>query len=415
MPSHTRWTNLGAAYLALVATFIPYVGWSPALSTIVDDLGLTYSQAGTLSSATGLVAGLALLAGGILIRRWGSKPIVMAGLATGLVGQLIFIAAESYPTVLTGRLVSGLAVGFLFVGTFTLAVEWFQEDRQAGRALGIMMTGDGVGSLVIFAGLALLLTAFGWRAGLAIQGGVLLAVLVVTAFIAKDVPAVPCEHTRDKPPPSESGVGSALRLIRERNVALAIAYWVGGVGLFALIASWMPTVLAEESGWSASTAGFATSLFAVVGMVAALSAASIAARVGGKKRLILMAGTLAALAVGTLTLGLATDNYLLAAICIPIAGLGIYAGEPIALAEAVESVSPADAGVVNGLVIGVPWIVSGFAYPYVMGAVKDATGSFTGGFAVLTAATVVFCVVSPIFIREPHPEDAEVEPPEVLA
>ena len=415
MTAHTRWTNLGVAYLALVAAFIPYVGWSPALSTITEDLGLTYSQAGALSSATGLVAGLALLTGGILSRKWGSKTIVMAGLTAGLMGQLIFAAAESYPTVMAGRLVSGLAVGFLFVGTFTLAVEWFHEGRQAGRALGIMMTGDGVGSLVILSGLALLLTAFGWRTGLAIQGGVLMAVLVVTALVAKDVPTAPAEHPTRQPAAADSGIGSAFRLIRERNVALAIAYWVGGVGLFALISSWMPTVLAEEAGWSTSSAGFATSLFAVVGMVAALSSPYIARRVGGKKRLILMAGTLAAVAVGTLTLGLATDNYLLSAICIPIAGLGIYAGEPIALAEAVESGSPSDAGVINGLVIGVPWIVSGFAYPYVMGAVKDASGSFTGGFWVLTVATVVCCVISPMFIREPQPESADAETSEVLA
>ena len=101
-----------------------------------------------------------------------------------------------------------------------------------------------------------------------------------------------------------------------------------------------------------------------------------------------------------MTLCVGTDNYFLVALCIPALGLGVYAAEPLILARAVESVRPEHSGVVYGVVLGVPWIISGFAYPYLLGLVKDATGSFTGGFATVTVATLVLCAVSPAFIKE---------------
>jgi sugar phosphate permease len=104
-----------------------------------------------------------------------------------------------------------------------------------------------------------------------------------------------------------------------------------------------------------------------------------------------------------MTMFLATGNYVMVALLVPVIGMGVYAGESLTLAEAIESVVPNFAGVVNGITLGVPWIVSGFAYPYLLGAVKDSTGSFVQGFVVLIVATVALGAISPLFIRETAP------------
>lgn len=52
-------------------------------------------------------------------------------------------------------------------------------------------------------------------------------------------------------------------------------------------------------------------------------------------------------------------------------------------------------------------IVSGFAYPYILGAIKDGTGSFVNGFIALTIATVVLCAISPLFIKDTKTAPAE--------
>lgn len=117
----------------------------------------------------------------------------------------------------------------------------------------------------------------------------------------------------------------------------------------------------------------------------------------------MLGGIVTVTAVVVMTLSIAIDNYLLVALCVPVLGLGVDAGEPLILAEAVESIRAEHSGVANGVVLGVPWIVSGFAYPYIVGFVKDATGSFTGGFVAVTVATLFLCAISPVFIKERKP------------
>ncbi|WNG88050.1 MFS transporter [Mycobacterium sp. ITM-2016-00317] len=402
--SGSRWANLAVAYLALVGAFLPYIGWSPGLSDISEELGLSYSEAGSISSVTGLVAGVTILVGGVLASRWGAKQIILAGLAAGVVGQLVFAMADGLEFVMAGRVLAGLSVGFLWVATYTMAVDWFRDSGQTGRAVGIMMSGDGVGALLSLFAFSAVLAAFGWRLGLGVQAVFMLVVLVLVAVVSKNAPTTGADLVRvgDLPESQHPArpVEQSVRAIANRNVLSALIFWVGGVGLFSVIASWMPAILIEDAGMSESLAGFLTSLFSIVGMAAAFGAPLLAEKLGSKKPVIVVAGVLTAAALATMTLFVSTGNYVLVAICMPLIGLGVYAGEPLTLAAAVESVSAKHAGIVNGVIIGIPWIVSGFAFPYILGTVKDATGSFVQGFVALTVTTVVLCALSPLFIKK---------------
>ncbi|ULN33551.1 MFS transporter [Mycolicibacterium smegmatis] len=405
--SNNRWVNLSAAYLALVAGFLPYVGWSPSLGAISEDLGLSYSQAGGISSVTGLVAGVMILLGGVIATRWGSKNVIASGLAAGVIAQVVFAFSDGFAIVTVARILAGIAVGFLWVATYTMAVGWFRESKQVGRAVGIMMSGDGVGAVLGLFAFSAILSAFGWRMGLNVQALCLAAVLLLVLFVSKNAPPVQEDLVRvgagnpglQTMRPKQSPVRSLLN----RNVLSATIFWIGGVGLFSAIASWMPAVLVENAGFTEAVAGLVTALFSIAGMAAAFGGPIVAERLGSKKRVILLGGIVTVAAVAVMTLSIAVDNYLLVALCIPILGLGVYAGEPLILAEAVESVRAEHSGVVNGVVLGVPWIVSGFAYPYIVGLVKDATGSFTGGFVAVTVATLFLCAISPVFIKEREP------------
>ena len=398
-----RWVNLAVAYIAMVGAFLPYIGWSASLSDISEDLGLSYSQAGSISSVTGFVAGVMILLGGVLVSRWGTKQVVVAGVVAGLAGQLIFAMAESFELVIAGRVVAGVSVGFLWVATYTMAVDWFRDNKQTGRALGIMMTGDGVGALLSLFAFSAVMSAFGWRVGLVLQAVFMAVVLLLVAFGSKNAPTVdedPVQAVGDAEDRTAPAAARSVREVANRNVLSAVIFWIGGVGLFAVVASWMPAILIEDAGMSESLAGFLTSLFSIAGMAAAFGAPLLAERLGTKKPVIVAGGLLTAGSIAAMTVFLAGGNYFWLVVCIPLMGLGVYGGEPLVLAEAVESVSAKYGSIVNGIIIGVPWIVSGFAYPYLLGAVKDSTGSFVQGFLVLTIATTALCAISPFFIKE---------------
>lgn len=399
--SNNRWAILGASYLMVVGVGLPYFGWTPSLTTIAGDLSLNYAQAGALSSVTALTAGVALLLGGMLVVRWGCKNVILIGLVTGVAGELIFAAAETYSVGMLARAIAGVAVGLLLVAPYTLVVNWFLESKQTGRAIGVMVSGDGIGILFALFAFALILNAAGWRTGLVAQAVYLGLLFVVALLVIRNAPASELNGPRQDASPNRSGaLAGIMHSVRNRNVLVAVAFYIGAQGLLSLMASWMPTILVANAGWSESTAGLFTSLFSVAGILPAILAGLFSDKIGKRKLPIAAAGLLMTAFVGLLSISIASQNYVLAAVSLPLIGLAGYAGAPLSLASANESVAPEYAGAVNGVVLGAAFLVGGFVYPYAFGAVLDATGSVTSGFVISAAATFVLCFVMPWLGRD---------------
>jgi nitrate/nitrite transporter NarK len=379
----TKWVMLSLSYLVLIACFIPYIGWSPSLIEISEDVGLSATEAGLLGSITALVGGLILPFAGVIGDRWGIKKIILVGLAASIVGQLLFAWAPDYSLLMVGRAISGLGVGLLFVGPYTMAVNWFEKERKNGIALGIMFTSDGIGTAFALYLFAIVLVAFGWREGSVIGGVFLVVVFIVAAIFLREAdPAEP--ETQEQ----EAADGrSTVSWLFSRNVLIASAFFIGEWGIFAVVAVWMPTILIEGAGWSTTLAGLFSSLYVLIGMVTSIAFGLVSDKMGRRKALIVVAGLAMTLFMAALTASVAAENYVLVAICLPLVGLGVYTGMPLALALAAESVPTRMAGAVNGFVLGIGFIVGGFVYPYLMGAVKDVTGNYVMGFVVMVIAT----------------------------
>ncbi|KAM9863522.1 MFS transporter [Leucobacter sp. BZR 635] len=394
----TKWVMLGLSYLVLIACFIPYIGWSVSLLDIAEEFSLTATQSGLLGSITALVGGLVLPFAGVIGDRLGIKKIILVGIIASIIGQLLFAWAPDYALLMLSRAVSGIGVGLLFVGPYTMAVNWFERERKSGIALGVMFTSDGIGSAFALYAFAIVLVAVGWRTGSAIGGAFLVVVFIIAALFLKDAP---------KPEPQEVSAAesaeakqSLAKWLFNRNVLVAAAFFIGEWGIFAVVAVWMPTILIEGAGWDAALAGLFSSLYVVIGMITSIGFGLVSDRLGRRKGLIVVAGAAMTLFMGVLTLGLASGNFVLVAVCLPLVGLGVYTGMPLALALAAESVPPRMAGAVNGFVLGIGFIVGGFVYPYFIGAVKDATGNYTVGFVAMVVATFVLNFVIALFAKD---------------
>ena len=392
----TKWVMLGLSYLVLIACFIPYIGWSVSLLDILDEFTLTNAQAGLLGSITALIGGLILPFAGVIGDRVGIKKIILIGIIAALVGQLMFAWAPDYTLLMLGRAISGLGVGLLFVGPYTMAINWFERERKSGIALGVMFTSDGIGSYLSLYAFAIVLTAFGWRTGSVIGGVFLAVVFVIAAVFLKDAPV-------DEPAAAveadDSG-RSTLSWLFSRNVLVASLFFIGEWGIFAIVAVWMPTILIEEAGWDPTLAGLLASLYVIFGIIPSILFGLISDRMNRRKSLIVAAGAVMTVSMALLTIFLASGSYALVALLLPVVGLGVYTGMPVALALAADSVPAGKAGAVNGFVLGIGFIVGGFVYPYVMGAVKDATSEYTSGFIAMVVATLLLNFIIPMFGKD---------------
>lgn len=398
---------LGLSYLVLIACFIPYIGWSVSLLDILAEFELSNAQAGLLGSITALVGGLILPFAGVIGDRVGIKKIILIGIIASLVGQLMFAWAPDYTLLMLGRAISGLGVGLLFVGPYTMAINWFERERKSGIALGVMFTSDGIGSYLSLYAFAIVLTAFGWRTGSVVGGAFLVVVFIIAAIFLKDAPKDETASAVDAQ--SDDSGRSTVSWLFSRNVIMAALFFIGEWGIFAIVAVWMPTILIDDAGWDPTLAGLLSSLYVLLGVIPSILFGLISDRMNRRKRLIVAAGAVMTLALAGLTVALAGGNYTLVAVLLPVVGLGVYTGMPVALALAADSVPAGKAGAVNGFVLGIGFIVGGFVYPYVMGLVKDATGEFTTGFIAMVVATLLLNFLVPMFGKDTRRNTANVE------
>lgn len=280
-----------------------------------------------------------------------------------------------------------LGVGLLFVGPYTMAVRWFEKANGIGVAMGVMFTSDGIGTVFALYLFSFVLIAFDWRHGSATGAIFLLMVLVLTLLFLKEPPHV----TKGKNEQNQGKLAFSdyLSVIKNRNVFVATAFFVGEWGLYAVIAYWVPTILIEEAGWSEGLAGFFTSLYVLIGVIPSIVFGLMSDKLGRRRPFIISAGLWMTISVTALTLALYYQRYDLVALFMPLVGLGVYTGMPVSLALATESVGSKGVAIANGFILGTGFLLGGFLYPFIMGYIKDLTGTYTIGFVGAIAATLI--------------------------
>ncbi|MGH3646007.1 MAG: MFS transporter [Micromonosporaceae bacterium] len=118
---------------------------------------------------------------GVLIDRYGSKRLLLAGLTLMTTGQAGFAVAQSVPVGLAARVLLGAGDAMIFISVLRLAAVWFPARRVS---VVVQLTGviGQLGAVVSATPLSAALGAYGWTAtylGAAAVGGlVMLPVLL---------------------------------------------------------------------------------------------------------------------------------------------------------------------------------------------------------------------------------------------
>src|SRR2546429_4698751 len=117
---------------------------------IIDDLQIPVNGLERLTPVVtgyllGYVAAMPLL--GQASDRFGRKAILQLCLAAFVVGSIVTAGAHELPTLVTGRVIQGVASGALLPVTMALAADLWAEYRRAAR-VGAGGAAAGVGRLV---------------------------------------------------------------------------------------------------------------------------------------------------------------------------------------------------------------------------------------------------------------------------
>ena len=395
------WVVVGAAFSVLFLTYGVQYSFSLFFAALTAEFGWSRaSLSGVFSLYAGAYSFLGLAAGR-LTDHWGPRRVVaLGGLLLGA-GLALAGSVHALGPLYAAYVVAAFGMSTAYVPCTSTVARWF--TRRRGLAVGLAMSGAGVGIFACPPLVALLLARVGWRAAyLVLAAGLALALGALSRLL------VPEPATRGLRPfggPADPGdaaaaAPSSLAPVLRHPSFLALL----GVYTATWIPVFMPPVhlvpLARDLG-----------LAPVVGATAlsALGLGSLAGRLG--------LGTLSDLIGRRLALGLALWLQAVA-----FAGLALAAGAPGLLAAAtvygvgygaVTALMPPivtdffgakRAGSLVGLIFGLAG-PPGALGPVLGGLVYDATGRYTWAFVAGAALNLVALAL--LFLaRPPSPAPA---------
>ncbi len=352
------------------------VGVGPLLPEIQDDLDTTHALVGLLATIPVLCMGLFAPPAAYLSARIGTRAVITWSIL--LIGVFGVGRAVAPSAVLVVLFTWPVGIGMGLAGAVVpVAVKERFATRPAGPT-GVYTTGIQAGSALSAAIAVPLATWYGgWRASLMVFSVVTLGLAVVWVVLTRRDPMHERRPERPPRPPWDSRVAWLL------------------VALFALMAStyyginaWLPDSYVER-GWSTQSAGSLLAVLNLVAIPAAFVIPWLSDRVWARRTwLVAMAITFVVGAAGVVIAPVGAYLWVVA--------LGIASGGMFSLVMTVPLDLEQDAarlGALVGMMLGLGYTI-GAASPFILGALRDATGSFTAslwliaGFSALLLATV---------------------------
>jgi predicted MFS family arabinose efflux permease len=242
-------TVLCGTLTSLVVIGFARLAYGIILPAMRADLGLSYQQAGILSTVTALCYVCFVLAGGLAAARWGPRASILFGMLTVASGFVGLVFAANFWVIMALMGLLGFGTAFAFAPMVALLATWFPDKR--GLVIGCMTSGVGLGVLVSGVLVPALFSAFGergWRVSWAVFAG---AALFVSAMIALFV--------RNPPQATASAAGNLPSdekwLIYRNPRVLIVACTYGIIGLSYIVQTVFMVSFMVENGHNESTAG----------------------------------------------------------------------------------------------------------------------------------------------------------------
>jgi MFS family permease len=127
---------------------------------------------------------------GLLLDRFGSKALILAGAALMASGQLVLAFTESLPTAIAARAVVGLGDAVTFISVLRLVPHWF-KPRQVPLVTQLTGICGQLGQVLSAVPFLAVLSAAGWTVAYASVAAIGVLSMVLTLAVVKNTPNGP--------------------------------------------------------------------------------------------------------------------------------------------------------------------------------------------------------------------------------
>ena len=385
------WGVLGAAFTGVMVSFAPIVPYT--FSLFLDPLHAAFgwkreAMGGAFALAAITVAFVSPLIG-VLLDRFPPRSIILPGIvvfAAGLaaLSRLTPHIVQFYATFFLLGLVANATAQFAYTRT---VLTWFTSRR--GFALALLLTGSGVGSILIPPLTEWMIEHHGWRSGFLLLSGIAILGFPLTAAFVRNRPEAAIIQNEGHQDIGMT-VSAALR---------TAAFWILAfiTILSAFSENGLVTNLASiltEHGLLAGTAALALSVRGGAGIVGRLCVGLAIDRVSPER---IQSLVLALAAAGTLILAFAGSAWA-ALLGAAILGVGLGSEADVGPYLLARYFGRRHFSVLYGLT-WTAYAVGGGTGPLWIGHLYDRAGAYLPRFIVYLAAVAFGAVILSFFLQ----------------
>ena len=268
------WWIVGACFFiaAYVAGAI-FFGFTAFVEPLVNEFGWSYTRISLVAALRGLNMGIFAPVAGLLVDRYGSRRLILAGMILVGTGLILLGFTQTYAWFFGCFILLSMgAGGCTSVVLMTVTATWFR--RHVGKAMGIVACGFGAGGALVPLNVWLI-DAFSWRNAFFIIGAGMLATGIPLSLVIRNSPepyglrpdgdpAIEPAAT-DKASPSDPNVGF-INALRDRSfIMLSITELVRMMAVTAVVMHVMPYL--SSLGMSRVNAGLVASAIPLVSII----------------------------------------------------------------------------------------------------------------------------------------------------
>ena len=347
---------------------------SPVVPRITDTFAVSNAAVGLALSGMWLAYALAQFPSGVLADRYGERRVILVSVGGTGVAALAVAIAPIYPAFVLATVVLGGLAGLHYsVGTTFLA----RIYDDVGTAVGVHHTGGTAAGLITPVVVAWVAVRYGWRHAVAL--GAVVGLVGVALFAAGVRPTEP--QRPDQPLRERFRLEPLLELLSRPVIAFTVVLAALGEFAWQGVASFLPTLLIEHHGYSATAAGVAFGGYFVAQGVAQVVVGAASDRFGRD----VVTAVCVLLGAAGIVLAIATPNVLAIAAAMGLIGIGMSFGAAL-LPRVLDNLSDDEQGAGFGLVRTVYMMVA-------------ASGSVAVGFLADVASwTVAFGTVAGLLV-----------------